>query len=478
MPDKPLISLIYFSTDGIWGQIFDIFSSLLVLFILFSSLMTVTGTGDKMIRLASYLGGRSRGGAAKIAVIASAFIGSVTGSAVTNVAMTGTLTIPMMKRLGYKKEVAAAIEATASSGGQITPPMMGAGLFLMAEFLNIEISRMMLIVLVPALLFYLGVLFSVHFESSRNNIGALPENELPARSEVMNFSTWGPILVPFVVLVAVIAAGQPAGIAILASTAVLLVLYLAESRSWRDLTDRTRALGQLGSVAGRSIAMLGTLCAAAGILIGVIGMVGLGIKFGDAVLSLANNNLFAALVLSGFVVMIIGMGMPTTAAYVLASSVILTAFLKLGIPELSAHMFIFYFATLSAITPPVCAAVFVAAGIAESKVVPTAIQTMRFAGIKYVLPFLFVFRPELLLSGDLVNTSFIFGCAALATVAFSGAFSRYLTQELNLVWSAMLVVSGLLLLSGNLLAITLGLGIFVAIAALPKLLPGRSGSKL
>ncbi|MFV0385950.1 TRAP transporter permease [Paracoccus sp. (in: a-proteobacteria)] len=446
---ETLMSLLYFSTDGLWGQIFDIFASLLVLFILFSSLMMVTGTGERMIRLACYLGGGMRGGAAKIAVIASAFVGSVSGSSVTNVAMTGTLTIPMMKRLGYRPAVAGAIEATASSGGQITPPMMGAGLFLMAEFLGIPVGHMMLVAAFPAALFFLGVLASVHLESLRHGIGALPPDEIPDRDEVQRFDVYAPIFLPITILVAVLAVGYPAAIAILAACTTLAALHLAPARSMRDLRARGRDLLGVFDDAAGPLAMLGTLCAAAGVLIGVIGVVGLGIKFGDTVMSLANDNLFAALLLSGAVIMVIGMGMPTTAAYVLASSVILTAFIKLGVPEISAHMFIFFFATLSAITPPVCAAVFVAAGIAGAPMLPTAVQTMRFAAIKYVLPFLFVLRPEVLLMGEPATVAFAMLKCVVTTLLLSAAFTGYLFAPVPLIGRTVLMLAAVLALGGG-----------------------------
>lgn len=460
-----MVDMLFLSTDGLWGQVMDIFVTLLILFVLFSSLMMSTGAGQSMIDLAKLFGGRMRGGPAKIAVMSSAMVGSMTGSSVTNVAMTGNFTIPMMIRLGYRPAVAGGIEATASSGGQITPPLMGAGLFLMAEFLGIDLGRMMLIALVPAFLFYVGVLSSVHFESLRVGVGRLPPEELPEAARFRRFETWGPLLLPFAVLIGMVLQGFSVDLAIFAAILTLAAAHLAAARSLADLKARLRALLQALDDAVKPLVTLGALCAAAGILIGIIGFVGIGVKFADGVLGLAGGHLLPALLLAGVVVIVIGMGMPTTAAYILAVSVIATAFTQLGIPELSSHMFIFYFATLSAITPPVCAAVFVAAGLANAPWLATALHTVRFAAIKYLLPFLFIFRPELLLQADWARVTLAIALCALATVLVSAAFAGYLLRPLGPLQRALLLAGGALLLwpdlQVNLLA-TLPLGIALA----------------
>ncbi|WP_180900354.1 TRAP transporter permease [Martelella soudanensis] len=443
---RMLTSMLYLSTDGIWGQVFNIYASFLILFILFSALMMATGAGETMMDIAKLAGGRLRGGPAKISVISSAMIGSMTGSSVTNVAMTGTFTIPMMKRMGYRPEVAGAIEATASSGGQITPPLMGAGLFLMAEFLNVPVSHMMAVALMPALLFYAGVLASVHFESLREGVGALPAEEMPDATRLRRPSVWLPLAAPFVVLLAMLLLGYSVALSILSACVVLAGLHLLFDPENRGFLARLRDLASALVEAAGPLVMLGALCAAAGILIGVIGFVGIGVKFGDAMLGLAGGHLFPALILAGVVAIVIGMGMPTTAAYVLAASTILTSFDMLGVPALNANMFVFYFATLSAITPPVCTAVFVAAGLANASWWATAVQTVRFAVIKYLLPFLFIFRPETLLQGTPLDVAVTLAACLAGTVALSAGFSGWLVGPLHKWARAVTVVAGVLLL--------------------------------
>lgn len=443
---RMLTSMLYLSTDGIWGQVFNIYASFLILFILFSALMMATGAGETMMDIAKLVGGRMRGGPAKISVISSAMIGSMTGSSVTNVAMTGTFTIPMMKRMGYRPEVAGAIEATASSGGQITPPLMGAGLFLMAEFLNLPVSHMMAVALIPALLFYAGVLASVHFESMREGVGALPAEEMPDAARLRRVSVWLPLAAPFVVLLTMLLLGYSVALSILSACVVLAGLHLLFDPENRGFVARLRDLASALVEAAGPLVMLGALCAAAGILIGVIGFVGIGVKFGDAMLGLAGGHLFPALILAGVVVIVIGMGMPTTAAYVLAASTILTSFDMLGVPALNANMFVFYFATLSAITPPVCTAVFVAAGLANASWWATAVQTVRFAVIKYLLPFLFIFRPETLLQGTPLDVAVTLAACLAGTVALSAGFSGWLLGPLHKCARAVTVIAGVLLL--------------------------------
>ena len=426
-----LIDMLYFSTDGIWGPIADIFVTLLIPFTIFSGLMMATGAGENLLDFAKIVGGKMRGGPAKIAVISSAMVGSMTGSSVTNVAMTGNFTIPMMKRLGYRPEVAGGIEATASTGGQITPPLMGAGLFLMSEFLGIPVSRMMLIVLIPAILFYVGVLSAVHFESIRSGIGRVPADEIPEWSKFRKFQVWGPLILPFLLLLGMIFKGYSADYAMLFAILALVATYLGSSRSMADL--RGKAVSLIVALEGmaKSIVTLGVLCASAGLLVGVIGSVGIGVKFADAVLSLAGESFLVSLILAGMVIMILGMGIPTTAAYVLALAAIGLAFNKLDIAPLQTHMFIFYFATLSAITPPVCAAVYVAAGIAEASWLKVAIHTIRFAAIKYLMPFLFIFHPGLLGVNGFWDMLFTATACGIGAVLLSGVFSSHLLAPLN-----------------------------------------------
>jgi TRAP transporter 4TM/12TM fusion protein len=463
-PASLVIDALYLGTDGIWGSLMSVYASLLVLFVVFSALMMATGVGENFMNIGKLVAGGYTGGPAKIAVVASAFIGSVTGSSVTNVAMTGSFTIPMMKRLGYRPQVAGAIEATASSGGQITPPMMGAGLFLMAELLGMDVGKIMLVAAVPAFLFYVSVLASVHFESRRERIAPIPSDELPTVWDVFSPRAFLPTIAPFVFLIGTLMVGYSAQRAILSALVALIVAYILCAASTSDLARRSKTV--LSAVAGsaRPLVVMGALIAAAAMVVTTISFFGVGPKLSELVLSLGAGNLLATLLLAGLVVVVIGMGVPTTAAYVLGASVISPTLQALGVAELPAHMFIFYFATLSALTPPVCAAVFVAAGIAEAPWLSVALQTMRFAVIKYFLPFIFIFHPQLLMIGSTQDLLVALAFTSLGAVGLSAATSSFLFNRLTPIEALVLGVSSLLVLWPDPATSMLGLVPMTAIA--------------
>ena len=458
-----LVDMLYLTTDGIWGLLMSMFVSLLSLFIIFSSFMMSTGAGNVILDMSKLIGGRMRGGPAKIAVLSSAMMGSITGSSVTNVAMTGNFTIPMMKRMGYRPEVAAGIEATASSGGQITPPLMGAGLFLMAEFLEMEVTAIMLCALIPAILFYVGVLSSVHFDSAREKIASIPAEEIPKLHSFLKYKAIAPVLFPFGVLVGGIIKGYSVDLSIIASVFALLAAYLLTVRSFKDLKEQTKIiLSALADTAKPLVSMCALICAA-GLLIGVIGYVGIGVKFSEIVIRIGGGLMWPTLILSAIVTIVIGMGIPTTAAYVLASSVISIVFQKLGVGELEAHMFIFYFAALSAITPPVCTAVFVAASIADANWVKVAFHTVRFAMIKYLMPFLFVSYPALLLRDHPFQSLQIMLVCIVATSIMSASLSGYLFSNLKIWERAVLLTGSLMMLWPE--AVITGIGLVLIVVS-------------
>jgi TRAP transporter 4TM/12TM fusion protein len=470
---QSLIEMLYLSTNGVWGMLTDIFASLLLLFVMLGAVMLATGVSDTFMRLARYLGGRFRGGPAKIAVISSALMGSITGSSVTNVAMTGSVTIPMMKRLGYRPEVAGGIEATASSGGQITPPLMGAGLFLMAEMLEVNVGTIMLLAVAPALLFYFSVLSAVHFDSAREGLEPLPAEDIPRAREFLPINVWGPILIPFVLLIWMISSGKSVYLSVLYTVFCMVFVYLVLSRSFSEVKEKlSRVISSLADSA-ESIVSLAALIVAAGVLVGVIGYLGIGIKFSNLILAVGSGYLLPTLMLAAVVVMIMGMGIPTTAAYVLAVSVVIVAFKKLGIDPMATHMFLFYFATLSAITPPVCGAVFVAANIARAPWLKVAGHTVRFASIKYLMPFLFVFHPALLGNGSAVEIATTIGSVAVGTLFMSAAFSGFFATNLSKPMRAILGAAALACLWPAQLVALSGITVCFALAALNLLATRR-----
>jgi TRAP transporter 4TM/12TM fusion protein len=445
-PASLVIDALYLGTDGIWGNLMSVYASLLVMFVVFSSLMMATGVGENFMNIGKLVAGGYTGGPAKISVIASAFIGSVTGSSVTNVAMTGSFTIPMMKRLGYRPQVAGAIEATASSGGQITPPMMGAGLFLMAELLGMKVGTIMLVAAVPAFLFYVSVLAAVHFESCRERILPIPADELPKFLEVFSPRTILPTVVPFVCLIGSLLTGSSAQRAVLAGVVSLALTYILCATSIPTIVPRIKTVIFAIADSARPLVAMGALIAAAAMVVTTISFFGIGPKLSELVLSLGAGNLLLTLLLAGMVVIVIGMGVPTTAAYVLGASVIAPTMQAMGVAQLPAHMFIFYFATLSALTPPVCSAVFVAANIAGAPWLQVALQTIRFAVIKYFLPFMFVFHPALLMQSGSAELYVALGFTTFGAVALSAATSGFLFTPLSKGMALVLGILSLLVL--------------------------------
>jgi len=310
---------------------------------------------------------------------------------------------------------------------------MGAGLFLMAEMLDIPIVTMMLVALVPALLFFISVLFSVHFESKREGLGAVPAGEIPAFRQFTAIGVWAPLLVPFVCLLSLIIIGYSVGYSALIAITALVAIRLLKCRGLGDLRATGRMFLKTLDDMAEPLVTLAVMVAVAGLLVGVINIVSIGTKFSELVLAVGQGSQFLSLILAGGLVILIGMGMPTTAAYVLAASVITFALQNVGLSELQAHMFVFYFATLSAITPPVCTAVFVAAGIADAPWLSVAGQTIRIAVVKYLLPFAFVLQPALLLEGTTGEAAIAMVSAVAGAILLSAGFAGYLVTTLTRV---------------------------------------------
>ena len=427
-----LVDNLYVTTNGIWGELMAIFVEVIALFLVFSAIMIATGADRVIIAAAAKLGGRYRGGAAKICVLASAFIGMISGSSVTNAAMVGNVTIPMMKRMGYRPEVAAGIEATASSGGQITPPMMGAGLFLMAQLIGVDLTTIMLAAAIPAFLFYLGVLAAVHFDAGRDGMVQGEIEDILQGERLASPRVWLPVTIPFAALIGLVAYGRSIELSVVLSTGLLILSVLAAATSRHDLWARARRIVHGMLDAGEALVIIGVLLAASAILVGLMDLSGLGVKLTELTLALGAGSTIGTLLLTGLVVLVLGLGLPTTAAYLIAAAVGAATLKTLGLTDLQAHMFLFYFAALSAITPPIAPAVLVAAGIANASIVKASIETVRIASIKYVLPFLLAFNSALLMEGTVQAIVLSVFCASVGAVFMSAAFAGFLFRPLAL----------------------------------------------
>ena len=390
---------IFLGDLGIWGLLLGVASTVIAAFVLFGALLLHTGGGQAFMDLAMRLGGHSAGGAAKIATIASGLFGMVSGSAVANVATTGNFTIPMMKRLGYPAGFAAAVEAVASTGGQIAPPIMGAAAFVMAEILGVSYVTVMAAAILPATLFYLSVFMTVHIVARRRNLRVVPEEQLPEWRSITAPRRVLPVIAALGGLFFGIFIGRSVATAAFFGITGLLVAFVITRAGQESPAQMGRRVVDGLADAGRGLVIIGVLLAGAQILVSMINLTGIGVTLSSLIVQLAGNATWLVALIVGGVCLIMGMGLPTTAAYVLVAAVLAPAMTAVGVDPLAAHMFVFYFATLSVITPPVCVAVFVGAGIAQTNWLPAALEAIRLAAVVYLVPFMLLLYPGLIGQG-------------------------------------------------------------------------------
>ena len=398
IPVDSFLGTLTIAEGGLWGPLTGISVGVVAVFVILGAVVGAGEGGTAFMALATKLAGRLSAGAAKVSVLASAFFGSISGSASANVASTGAVTLPAMKRLGYPASFAAAVEATASTGGQIMPPLMGAGAFVMAELLGLPYTTIMGAALLPAILFFFAVWIAVDLFAKRAGLRAMGPDEVPATARVIRLAPF--FVVPFGLLLFVLfGTGRTpqfaAALAIVAAAALLLIdeRYRASLRRWGQ------RLLAAALAAARQIAVIASIIVCAGIVIGVLNMTGLGVKITSVILAFSGGALWPALLLTALACLVLGMEVPTTGAYVICVSVAGPALQQLGLEPLQAHLFVFWYALLSTITPPVCGTVFIAAGMAQTPWVPVAGQAMRLGLGLYLVPLAFVANPALLHPG-------------------------------------------------------------------------------
>ncbi len=395
LPLQSFLGTLTISEGGIWGKLTGISVSIVAIFVIFGAVLNAGEAGQGFMNVAAAAAGRLKGGAAKVSVISSALFGSISGSASANVASTGAITLPAMTRLGYPKSLAAAVEAVASSGGQIMPPLMGAGAFVMVELTGVPYTGIMAAAFLPALLFFTAVWVGINGFSARYELKGLPADQRPAARDVV--ITSGFFLVPFSVLLWGMFIGDytPQYAACMAIVAGALLLFL----DGRLTLDWARTLGRLEQTclnAGKQVSMIAAIILCASIIIGILGITGLGIKITSLILSGSGGQLWPALLLTALACLILGMEVPTTAAYVISVSIAGPALINLGLEPLQAHLFVFWFALLSTITPPVCGAVFIAAGMVEENWLKVALSAMALGLGLYLIPLGMIANPELI----------------------------------------------------------------------------------
>ena len=436
--------------------------SFVALYIIFGELLDVFGAGQFFIDIAYALTGRMKGGPAEASVVSSALMGSINGSAVANVVTTGTFTIPLMKKVGYRPEFAGAVEAVASTGGQLLPPVMGAAAFVMADLTGIPYSTIIIAAIVPGILYYLSLGVSVYLEADKQGLQAESADKLPQVKKVLK-EGWYYALPIIVLIVALLGFGLSANFAALFSIAVLLVIGFA--KEW--LTNKRLPFKEVFNAlvkASKTTVSVTVACACAGIVIGIVSMTGIGIKFTSIVFKLSGGHLVLMLLLVMLACIIMGMGLPSTAAYIIAATVGVPSLTAAGIPELAANLFVFYFAIMSFITPPVAVAAYAAAGLADSSTSKTGWLAFMLGLPGFIIPFVYVYNPALLIvDTPVLDTVWIVILATFAVVLMSMAVIGWFKGKLNPVFRFAMAVAAVLMFVPGIIFDVIGLGLGIVI---------------
>ncbi|NLA98422.1 MAG: TRAP transporter fused permease subunit, partial [Spirochaetales bacterium] len=462
---KRVLNHMIWGSQGIFGVGIGVSATYIFLFVLFGAYLKYSGFSQFINDISLTLVGRTAGGPAKVAVLASALLGMINGSAIANVATTGTITIPMMKKTGYKKEFAAAVEAGASTGGQFAPPIMGAVGFVMAEFMGVSYTKVLLAACIPAFLYYLTLLFAVHFEAKRLGLSGLSKENIPNALVVMKKQ--GHLIIPLVVLIGMLSFGYTP------LFAAVVAIFATIGASWlRKETRMTWAVIVQATVEGaRSAVAVGMSCAIIGVIIGTVSLTGLGLSFGYIILKVVGEG---QLYLGGLMVMlmsiVLGMGVPGVAAYVIVSTVSVPVLIQTGAIPMAAHMFCLIYACLSNITPPVAMSSYVASGIADSDQTKTSLIAVKLGLTGFILPFFFLDNPILLL-GSTEGVPLLITIRALITssigvIALSSGLQGYLLGKLNILERLVMIAAGLLFIETGLvtdLAALMLVGVIMAI---------------
>lgn len=436
---KDIISFMYLSLEGIFGIPLGVSATYAFLFILFGAFLYTTGIGHFFISLATAVAGAGRGGPAKISVIASALFGTISGATIANVYGTGNLTIPMMKRMGYKPEFAGAVEAVASTGGQIMPPVMGAVAFVMADVTGIPYIEIAKSATLPAILYFFALIMMIHFEACKKGLSPLPRNEIPAWYSILRNSY---LIIPIIFLVYIIVQGYTPFRA--AFFSILAALAISSMKKETRLGIKG-LLFTLEKGAKESL-MIATATASAGLIVAVIAMTGLGLQVTNVIISLSKGTLLIPLLLSMVACMILGMGLPTVPAYIIVAAISVPTLIKLGVPIMGAHLFALYFAIIAVITPPVALAAYAGASIAGSNMFKTGLFAFRLGSVAYVVPYMFIYSPLLLLMGNWRGIGQAIITALVGVVGLAAGMEKWFLRDMKIYEILLFIMGGLLLI--------------------------------
>ncbi|KAA0874778.1 TRAP transporter permease [Nitrincola tapanii] len=418
-----LSTSLFLTTNGVFGVMASVLATYVILFIFFGAFLQKSGAGKFFIELPLALAGRSAGGPAKVAVISSALFGSVSGSAIANTVSSGAFTIPMMKRAGFKPQVAGAIEPAASIGGMFLPPIMGAGGFLMAELTGTPYSTIMVLSIGPAIIYFLSIFMMVHFEAKKHNLIGTPGEMLPHWKEALKAGWY--FALPLVIITVLLLSGRSAG------NAAFWAMLSCIAVSWvrKETRMGPKEIWEAIQIGARNTLIVGATMGVIGVIVGVISLTGMGLKFSDLIISMAGGSLFLALVLVALASLVLGMGVPVTAAYLIVAVLAVPALGEFGVAVIAAHMIVYWLSQDSNITPPVCVAAYAGAAIAGSDPWKTGWTAFKFAKMLYIMPLLFAFVPAMLLDGSLTEILIAYSSAVMGTIAFCAFAIGYVRRK-------------------------------------------------
>ncbi len=436
-----LIQTLYLTTEGIFTTPIGAVAKFVLVYIILGTILQASGTGKVFIDLSLAIFGRFRGGSAKVAVISSSLFGSLSGSSVSNVMATGSITIPLMKSAGFKSKISGAIEAVSSTGGQLMPPVMGATAFVMAEVMGTSYLNIIIAALIPAILYYVSLFCMVDLEAAKMGLKGTPKEDLPNLFEILRER--GHLLIPIITLIVFLGvmnySPQKS-----AFWTIIVAMIIPQLRKTTRMPLRS-FFSSLKSGA-ISVLMVTVVCGGAGIIIGILLYSGLALSLSSLLISLSGEYVLLLLIYTATASIVLGMGLPTTAAYLLLAVLVAPALVTMGIDKMSAHLFVFYFGSLSAITPPVAVAAFAAAAVARSNPMSTGLTAMRFGVAGFIIPFMFVFAPELLIKGSQIqNIILTFFTSVLGVYGIASVLQNYFVDRLSFLQRCLLLVSSILL---------------------------------
>lgn len=480
-----IVGHMYLTTEGLFGMPLGVAASFVFLFILFGAFLHSTGLGKFFIDLALGAAGRFVGGPAKVAVLASGFFGTISGSSVANTVSTGTFTIPLMKSVGYRPSFAGAVEAASSTGGQIMPPIMGAAAFIMAQFLGVGYVEIAKAAIIPAILYYLAVGFMVHMEAKRLGLKGIPKERLP--KPVLVLKQGGYLLIPIFVLIYLLLEGYtPLKSAYYCIVATVLISVIANNwKAWEGAhpshMSYAQSLKECNTLAVKDVLMamenggrlalgVSAACACTGFVIGVVTLTGIGLKLANAILALSQGSFAFTLILTMLSSIVLGMGLPTTAKYIVLATIAAPAIQSFGVPQMAAHLFILYFGILADLTPPVALAAYAAAGIARAEPNATGFMACKLALAGFLIPYIFCYNPALLMIGATnLEIAFYVGTAVIGIAALSFASVGYWLRNLYIWERLLLVASAITLITPGIITDIIGLSLLLAVYFLQKI---------